>query len=209
MWFSILEQQLLLLPERCIYWQQAQALVMSDLHLGKVTHFRKNGIQVPLGAIDTTYQKLEYLFEQYMPLKWIIVGDLFHSSLNNEWELFSSFCRNHPNVEVILIRGNHDILPAYLFKNESIKTVSNYYLQPFLFEHHPSLYKQHYLFAGHVHPGVSLKGKARQTITVPCFYFGKKMALLPAFGTFTGLEIITPKIDDRLFVIANKHIIEL
>ena len=45
--FNLLEQDLLLLPEKAIYWKQQKALIAADVHLGKVGHFRKAGIAVP------------------------------------------------------------------------------------------------------------------------------------------------------------------
>ena len=45
--FNLLNQDLLLLPQKAIYWQQEKALIAADVHLGKVGHFRKAGIAVP------------------------------------------------------------------------------------------------------------------------------------------------------------------
>jgi metallophosphoesterase superfamily enzyme len=63
-----------------------------------------------------------------------------------------------------------------------------------------------YNFAGHIHPGVSLRGKGRQALTLPCFYFGTNQAYLPAFGKFTGLARITPCKDDRVYVVAEDKV---
>ena len=40
---------------------------------------------------------------------------------------------------------------------------------------------------GHVHPGVKLGG-----MRLPCFWFGERVAILPAFGKFTGLHVMRP-----------------
>jgi len=45
--FNLLNQDLLLLPQKAIYWQQQKALIVADVHFGKVGHFRKAGIAVP------------------------------------------------------------------------------------------------------------------------------------------------------------------
>jgi metallophosphoesterase superfamily enzyme len=66
-----------------------------------------------------------------------------------------------------------------------------------------------YNLSGHLHPGVNMRGKARQSVTLPCFYFGENMGLLPAFGTFTGLARIYPKKNDKVFVIVEEKIIEI
>jgi metallophosphoesterase superfamily enzyme len=39
-----------LMPQKAIYWKRERALLIADLHLGKVNHFRKSGIPVPSKA---------------------------------------------------------------------------------------------------------------------------------------------------------------
>jgi hypothetical protein len=48
----------LLLTQRAIFWQETQTLLIGDLHLGKITHFRKEGIAVPPNAIDNNFKRL-------------------------------------------------------------------------------------------------------------------------------------------------------
>ena len=66
-----------------------------------------------------------------------------------------------------------------------------------------------YNLAGHLHPGIRLVGKAKQSITLPCFYFGQQQGILPAFGSFTGLARIHPKKEDRIFVIVENKVQQL
>jgi uncharacterized protein len=63
-----------------------------------------------------------------------------------------------------------------------------------------------YNLAGHIHPGIHLRGKARQTLTLPCFYFGANHGLLPAFGSFTGLACVKPKKNDRVYVVVGETV---
>ncbi|HNU41619.1 MAG TPA: phosphoesterase, partial [Cyclobacteriaceae bacterium] len=64
-----------------------------------------------------------------------------------------------------------------------------------------------YNLSGHIHPAVRLKGTGRQSVMLPCFYFGKQQGILPAFGSFTGMARIVPKKEDRIFVIAENKVI--
>lgn len=66
-----------------------------------------------------------------------------------------------------------------------------------------------YGFAGHLHPAVTITGKGRMKENLPCFCFGPRMALMPAFGGFTGNQVIRPTIDDRVYVIAGNEVIEM
>lgn len=45
--------------------------------------------------------------------------------------------------------------------------------------------------------------------TLPCFYFGTEYAIVPAFGSFTGSQVLTPKINDVIFVIAGNEVIRV
>jgi metallophosphoesterase superfamily enzyme len=64
-----------------------------------------------------------------------------------------------------------------------------------------------YNLAGHLHPGVKLRGTGKQSVVLPCFYFSKHQGILPAFGSFTGIACLVPKKEDRVFVIAEDKII--
>ena len=115
----------------------------------------------------------------------------------------------HPNVEFILIRGNHDGLPAYLLKQAQIKVKIQHECNGILLNHFPLKSDMYYVICGHIHPGIVLKGKGKQSLRLPCFYIGEKLAILPAFGNFTGLANIEPQKNDKIFVIANGSVIAL
>lgn len=66
-----------------------------------------------------------------------------------------------------------------------------------------------FLFSGHIHPGVQLKGKGRQKLRLPCFYQGMKQLILPAFGEFTGLYVLPAKDAVTIYPIADKKIFQL
>jgi len=53
---------------------------------------------------------------------------------------------------------------------------------------------------------VALGGNGR-ALTLPCFYFGRDYALLPAFGEFTGTAVVRPRAGERVFVLAGDEII--
>ena len=206
---ELVGQSFCLLAQKAIFWKNINALLISDVHLGKATHFRKNGIQAPadLGEIDLLV--IHDLLFQTQASKLFIIGDLFHSDLNNEWYLFEEFILQHPNVEFILIRGNHDGLPAYLLKQAQIKVKIQHECNGILLNHFPLKSDMYYVICGHIHPGIVLKGKGKQSLRLPCFYIGEKLAILPAFGNFTGLANIEPQKNDKIFVIANGSVIAL
>jgi metallophosphoesterase superfamily enzyme len=68
--------------------------------------------------------------------------------------------------------------------------------------------RERYLVSGHIHPGVSLTGAARQHLRLPCFVIGTTRAILPAFGQFTGNGRFPAQAGDRVFVVAGKSVME-
>ena len=78
------KQTLWLSPERCIYWEEQKALIVSDLHFGKTGHFRKSGIPVPQNIYKEDLQRLVSQIQHFNASHLIVVGDLFHSVANKE-----------------------------------------------------------------------------------------------------------------------------
>ncbi len=75
--------------------------------------------------------------------------------------------------------------------------------------HHPEPVAGAYVLAGHLHPCVSVHGRARERLRLPCFHFGAQVGVLPAFGTFTGMHPIARAAGDRVFLVADNAVLEL
>ena len=58
-----------------------------------------------------------------------------------------------------------------------------------------------YIFSGHIHPGIRISGIGNQSLHFPCFYFGAKYAVLPAFSRFTGTYPIKPKRGESVYAL--------
>jgi DNA ligase-associated metallophosphoesterase len=212
--FELLEQDLLLLPQKAIYWQQQKALIAADVHLGKVGHFRKAGIAVPRDMEQSELSVLSDLIYDHKPEKLIFLGDFFHSDINSDWDWMVLWRSQFPKLEIILVKGNHDIIDEDHYTQLHIVIVDELLIGPFLMLHHPLSEDDlqnagGYVFCGHIHPGIGLAGRARQQITLPCFAFGDKQAILPSFGTFTGRVAIRSNKTDRIFAIANNKVLAI
>lgn len=205
-------QQLRLLNAKAIYWEEEEILFLADLHLGKAAHFRKEGLAVPAEVMQANLDKLETLLINQNPKRVLFLGDLFHSNLNYAWEYFVRMLSKYPDVSFELVMGNHDILTTEEYLRSGLilhETILQ--LEPFLFSHFPveDLPDHLYNFHGHIHPGVLLSGAGKQYMKLPCFHFGMRHCVLPAFGGFTGLATIIPKKEDRIFVIAGETVSEI
>jgi metallophosphoesterase superfamily enzyme len=116
---------------------------------------------------------------------------------------------------VHLVKGNHDILEEKWYSDAEITvSVCQHHVKNFSFVHDISTNglkqkKGHYVFSGHLHPGVSISGRGRQSLHFPCFYFSKKYCVLPAFSRFTGTYRVQPKEGEKVFAITEKDILPL
>ncbi len=202
------DQQLLLSPERCIFWESKKILILTDLHVGKSSHFRKAGIPIPQHVFQDDLRRLSQQISQFQPKIILITGDLFHSHENREHELFAAWRSEIPSIEVILVRGNHEVLSTSAYEKLGIKVYEEEYrLDSFLFSHELPAEKISglYYFTGHVHPGVQVSGKGKQKINLPCFYFAASHCILPAFSKFTGIHFVDCKAGEKVFAIIGSE----
>ena len=205
-------EELILDKERALFLPKHQLLAISDLHLGKSAHFRQAGLQVPATIAQTDLQRLSLLIKQYNPKTLLINGDMFHHGLNTDVDEFLAWRKQYQELNLLLVKGNHDRLSGANYAAMNIEIhESNYCLGPFCFIHDaPNCTDEElYPISGHIHPGVTIVGKAKQRLKFPCFYFGKDYAVLPAFSLFTGLYTIYPKANERIFAVTPKSVVEV
>ncbi|WP_018614856.1 ligase-associated DNA damage response endonuclease PdeM [Segetibacter koreensis] len=205
--FILNQQTLWLSADRCIYWEEQKSLIISDLHFGKTGHFRKSGIAVPQSVYKEDMQRLVNQLQLYKPQQLIVVGDLFHSVVNKELDFFKKWRNDFSHLHIQLVKGNHDILKNEWYSEANISVSDNHlHVANFCFVHDisdactPSP-QINYYFSGHIHPCVLLKGLAKQSLSLPCYYFTDSFAVLPAFSKFTGGASIEPKSSDNVFAI--------
>ncbi len=211
--FPIREQMFWLTSERGIYWENEKALIVADLHFGKTGHFRKNGIGVPHAVYKEDLQRMVNLISLFKPKKLIAVGDLFHSADNLELNLFSKIRSDFAEMELILVKGNHDVLADNWYEKNKIELIfGKYTLGDFNFVHDPTEMSENnkrFYFSGHLHPAVTISGMGKQSLSFPCFYFTENSAILPAFSKFSGLAKVKKKKDNRIFAIVEQSLIEI
>lgn len=224
-----------LLPEKAIWWMRKKTLVLSDIHLGKAGHFRKSGLAAPVQINRNNLDRLDQLLQRFHPTRLLLLGDLFHSTRNREWLEFTTWRDQYPHLTLTLITGNHDLLPPQAYHEARIGTHPELYEGPFHFLHdatelpttnsfaNPSTNphanqssnqpanqsSNPFTLSGHIHPGIRLRGKGRQSIRIPCFWHRPNGILLPAFGTFTGLHTIRPAPGDHVYAIADQSVLPI
>lgn len=200
-------EMLYLLPQKALYRPEMQQLVISDLHLGKATHFRKGGIALPPQSHLKDLDTLQFLLRSWQPQSVLILGDLFHSAYNREWLWFKSLLLTHANVQFILVEGNHDMLDDQHYRIANLLTTDLAEDEHFIFSHHPLEAPPKLNFCGHLHPGLRIYGTARQAEKLPCFYLSAKHFILPAFGHLTGLFMLEKEKDSSYYLVTGTRVI--
>ncbi|MFC4221374.1 ligase-associated DNA damage response endonuclease PdeM [Flagellimonas marina] len=204
----IKDQNFQLHPLGGLFWVEKSMLLISDVHLGKVSHFRKFGAAVPRKAIHKNYVLLDMIVADFQPFQICFLGDLFHSSLNKEWELFENWVTKTP-AEIILVSGNHDIIAPEKYKQLKVEIFPELIIDDFLLTHHPEEREGLFTFCGHIHPAVKLHGFGRQKLRLPCFFKSKNQMVLPAFGEFTGTYTMAPSKDDEVYAIVEDMVVKV
>tara|TARA_R110002020_G_scaffold398854_1_gene608763 strand:+ start:15 stop:656 length:642 start_codon:yes stop_codon:yes gene_type:complete len=210
--FYYKEELIHLLPQKAAYLPKYQLLIVADLHLGKASHFRKAGIMIPSPKISVDLERMNELIADYNPAKVVFLGDLFHSSFNNEWEEFRGFLQQYPDIQFILTKGNHDILPLSVVQDTSLTLVDEYEVGEKLLLTHDlkePAEDGRLIISGHIHPGVLIKSKGRQSYRLPCFYYQNGNLILPAFGQLTGLHLLKKKAGAKVFPVFGDEVIAL
>jgi DNA ligase-associated metallophosphoesterase len=206
-------ERLLLLPERAAYWPAARTLFVADFHLGKAASFRSAGIPVPAGTTDENVARLEGALARGAVEHLVFLGDFLHSAQGRvpaTLERFARWRASRPALAMTLVRGNHDDRAGDPPAEWDFRCVDpGQALGPFALVHEPAPVRGGYALAGHIHPAVRLSERGGQALRLPCFWFGKRVGVLPSFGAFTGSALVRPRSGDQVFVVADDDVIEI
>jgi len=202
-------EELLLMPERAAFWKRESMLLVEDPHWGKAATFRVSGIPVPSGTTKHAINRLDSAIARTNAKRVVFLGDLLHAPEGRSESMFLALEEwriSRKDVEAILVRGNHDKRAGDPPARVNIECVdAPYEVAPFLLAHHPASSADGYVLAGHVHPGVWIPYAGK----VPCFVFTRDLAILPAFGDFTGLALIKHEAGEKIFAVADSEVVEL
>ncbi len=206
-------QALLLLHDRAVWWPARRTLIVADLHLGKPAAFRAAGVPVPEPVTQHDLGRLAGLIDRLAPDRMVVLGDLLHAPDGLSPETIDQVAwwrSRYAALHIDLVRGNHDVRcgasPAEWRIAEHHPPVIDGGLA---FAHEPAEVRGASVLAGHLHPCVRLGGSAGASLRSPCFWFGRSIGVLPAFGTFTGGARIRPRQGDRVFAIGPECVIEV
>jgi len=200
-----MEEELCFLREKALWLPKYRALLLSDLHLGKLEHFRKHGIAVPVQRSE--FLLMDQLIARWKPLQIYFLGDLFHSDQNSADQYFKMWRKQYEGIEMTLVQGNHDVFSAASYRDLELRVETEVQLGKLKLLHEAEGMPDAPTISGHIHPGVQLVGAGRQSLKYPCFYLNGCSLLMPAFGSTTGLYMIKPEAESTVFVATPKGLL--
>lgn len=206
-------EKLVLLAEKVMFWPAEKTLFVADFHLGKAASFRSAGIPLPSGTTTENVERLGRAIDKTRAQRVVFLGDFLHSAegrAQKTFERFAAWRDARKTLELTIVRGNHDKKagdPPEAWRARCIDAGEA--LGPFILNHEPGASRGGYALAGHIHPAVRLTANGEASLRLPCFWFGARCGVLPAFGAFTGNAEVRPRLGDQVFVIAEHEVLKV
>lgn len=205
-------------------------IVISDIHIGYEESLNRRGMMIPRLQFDEIVKRIEKILVPLGKVERIIVnGDLKHefgTISEQEWRntlKFLDLLAKHCS-EVILIKGNHDMILGPIARKRDVKIMDYCLIDKILITHGDKIPEKELLgqastiIIGHEHPAITLQDGPR-TETFKCFLKGKfrrkNLIVLPSFNSIVeGTNImrdktLSPFLDQNLndfevFVVEDK-----
>lgn len=200
-----------LCAERALFWATRRMLLVADPHFGKAAAFRALGVRAPKGTTREALVRLDALIARLAPSSLVFLGDLLHAREGRNAETFDALAAwraSHAAIGMRIVRGNHDRRAGDPPAEVGITCVDGpVVVAPFALAHHPVSVAGSYVLAGHLHPCATLVGTARQRERLPCFWLGREVGVLPAFGEFTGCAEVSAAPGDSVWVVAGDEVL--
>ena len=206
-------ESLQLFADAAVFWKKRSTLIVSDPHFGKASTFRHAGVAVPENVTAHDLQRLDSLLHTTGAQRLLVLGDFLHARTGRSavtMDALSRWCDAHETLTTQLVTGNHDRLAGQPPESWNIQPLGVELLEPpFAFRHEPEEVKDYYTLAGHIHPAISLNRDFGSGLRLPCFVFGERLAILPAFGSFTGTHVMKPEKGTRVYAIRDGELMQI
>ncbi len=168
-----------------LYWPSEKALIVSDLHLEKGSHFAARGQMLPPYDTRETLRRLAEVIDYYDAATIVALGDSLHDAAAAE-RIDAADLETlrilQEDREWIWVTGNHDPEIATALGGHVLDSLT---VEGIALRHEPTTGAITHEIAGHFHPAARLvlHGTALRR---PCFVSNGLRLIMPAFGAFTG-----------------------
>ena len=206
-------ERLCLFADKALFWERESMLVVSDLHFGKEAAFRRAGRPVPEGTLASDLARLGALLKLSRAKRLLLLGDLFHARSGRTEDLdrtLADWADRTAVEEFILVPGNHDRHAGSPTHWPRLTTTGPFLDQgPLRFQHEPEAVHGRAVIAGHLHPATRIGSGGKSGLRLPCYWFQRDVAVLPAFGGFTGTKMIERRGGDVAFATDGERMARL
>lgn len=179
----------------CTYLPDIKTIIISDLHIGFEESLGKQGVLVPRTQYKQIIKRLDWITSNVKVEKVILNGDVKHefgTISQQEWRevlrLIEYFEKK--NIEIIIVKGNHDTIIGPIARKKQLKEVKEYRHKDILITHGDYVPDKlaPVIIMGHEHPAITLREKSKAE-KFKCFIKGKykKSTLIvqPSFNPLT------------------------
>ena len=186
--------------------------IIADLHLGFENVMQDYGIAFPRMQIKDVLESVEKLVEKYNIEKLIIAGDFKHEFSRNlpyEWEDVELFLKTFKNLNIEVVRGNHDNFLAAILAKHGVELKEKIDVCGWTIVHGHKECDAKRIIMGHEHPAVKVRKGG--VYSFPCYLHvkaKKEIVVLPAFSPLmSGSDVLS--IDSFLSPILDVDIEEI
>jgi putative SbcD/Mre11-related phosphoesterase len=188
--------------DRALYLSAERTLVVADIHWGYAHSHRRVGNLLPLWGNEEIARRLRRLLHRYAPARMIWLGDSLHTP--EAAEFAERFLEEIANVEVVVVKGNHDRKWARADRAE-------YRLAGCVFHHGDTVREigpEEMEIVGHVHPAVAWSDGAGLRLKVPALVQGPRRIILPSFSDWSAGAAWNDRLgeDERLWLVSSRKV---
>ncbi|NHN47600.1 metallophosphoesterase [Halostella sp. JP-L12] len=173
------------LRDRACFLPAADALVLSDLHVGKAA---ASNVEFPLGERTDLSERLAVLIDEFDPAEVVLAGDLLEAfdyvphGVEETVDRLAATVRD-AGADLVVTPGNHDGLLDAVYDGSAPAEHRLADGETVVCHGHeaPETDADRYV-VGHDHPAIEIEGKKRPCYLVgPGVYCGADVVMLPAF----------------------------
>jgi DNA ligase-associated metallophosphoesterase len=196
--FEVAGEHLFLQACGAAWWEDAEVLVVSDLHLEKASSYAARGQLLPPYDTAATLGRIAALIEDLAPATVISLGDSFHDRRARprmaERDV-ATIRAMTGGTDWIWVEGNHDPKPP---EDLGGRVMHELVLGNLVFRHLATQGPARGEIGGHRHPGARVVGRGR-SVRTRCFASDGERMVMPAYGALTGGLNILDAAFDALF----------
>ena len=188
-------EKLVLLAEKVAYWPAGEDALRGGLPPRQGGELPQRRHPAAFGTTSDNVERLGAAIDT--PAQQVVfLGDFLHSAEGRAASTLARFRLVAANrgeaVWLTLVRGNHDRKAGDPPEGWTMRCIeAGERLGTFVLNHEPGAEPRR-LCARGAHPSGGAPLRRASRLRLPCFWFGARCGVLPAFGAFTGSAEVRP-----------------